>query len=170
MNTRIQVEHPVTEMISGVDIVKEQILMAAGHPLSLEQWQVTLSGHAIECRLTAEDAERDFIPSPGKILQWVCPEGPDIRVDTHCFPGYSVPPFYDSLLAKVITKGKDRPEAIEQMKYALGNMVVTGVKTSIPFLLYILNHDDYRRADMHTKWMEALLEAYSNSASKQTGS
>ena len=108
MNTRVQVEHPVTEMVSGVDIVQEQIRVAAGAPLSLTQSMVVLSGHAIECRLTAETPERDFAPSPGRLIEWTAPEGPGIRIDTHCYPGYFVPPYYDSLLAKVITLGSTR--------------------------------------------------------------
>lgn len=158
MNTRIQVEHPVTEMISGVDIVREQIRVAAGEPLSFTQAEVRLTGHAIECRLTAEDAERDFMPSPGRLLAWAWPEGPGVRVDTHCYPGYPIPPFYDSLLAKVITRGAERTEAIERMKHTLGNFVVKGVPTVIPFLLYVLGREDYRKGDVHTRWMEALLE------------
>ncbi|MBZ5697426.1 MAG: acetyl-CoA carboxylase biotin carboxylase subunit [Acidobacteriia bacterium] len=162
MNTRIQVEHPVTEMITGIDIVQEQIRVAAGRPLSLSQENVTLAGHAIECRLTAEDPERNFLPMPGRLLDWECPEGEGIRVDTHCFPGYSVPPFYDSLLAKVITKGEDREEAVQRMKHALGNFVVRGIHTVIPFLLFVLNREEYRNGDVHTNWMESVLEqAYS---------
>ena len=101
MNTRIQVEHPVTEMVTGVDIVKEQLRVAAGLPLSLSQAEVPFRGHAIECRITAEDPERDFLPIPGRLLEWSPPEGHGIRIDTHCYPGYLVPPYYDSLLAKV---------------------------------------------------------------------
>ena len=157
MNTRVQVEHPVTEMISGVDIVQEQIRVAAGAPLSLSQSMVTLSGHAIECRLTAEAPERDFAPSPGRLIEWVAPEGPGIRIDTHCYPGYSVPPYYDSLLAKVITHGKDRTEAIERMKYALANFVIKGIDTVIPFLLFILEREEYKKGDVHTKWLEEVL-------------
>jgi acetyl-CoA carboxylase biotin carboxylase subunit len=158
MNTRVQVEHPVTEMISGVDIVQEQIRVAAGAPLSLSQSMVTLSGHAIECRLTAEAPERDFAPSPGKLTEWVAPRGPGIRIDTHCYPGYIVPPYYDSLLAKVITHGKDRMKAIERMKYALANFVVKGIDTVIPFLLFILSREEYKKGDVHTKWLEEVLE------------
>jgi acetyl-CoA carboxylase biotin carboxylase subunit len=145
-------------MISGVDIVQEQIRVAAGAPLSLSQSMVTLSGHAIECRLMAEAPERDFAPSPGKLTEWVAPRGPGIRIDTHCYPGYIVPPYYDSLLAKVITHGKDRMKAIERMKYALENFVVKGIDTVIPFLLFILSREEYKKGDVHTKWLEEVLE------------
>jgi acetyl-CoA carboxylase biotin carboxylase subunit len=164
MNTRVQVEHPVTEMVTGVDIVQEQIRVAGGAPLSLSQSMVLLSGHAIECRVTAEAPERDFAPSPGKLIEWMAPEGPGIRIDTHCYPGYFVPPFYDSLLAKVITHGKDRVEAIDRMQYALENFVVKGIETVIPFLLFILNRKEYKKGDVHTKWLEEVLaETYQNS-------
>lgn len=160
MNTRVQVEHPVTEMVSGVDIVQEQIRVAAGAPLSLTQSMVVLSGHAIECRLTAEAPERDFAPSPGKLIEWTAPKGPGIRIDTHCYPGYFVPPYYDSLLAKVITRGHNRTEAIDRMKYALENFVVKGVDTVIPFLLFILGREEYKKGDVYTKWLEEVLEQY----------
>ena len=160
MNTRVQVEHPVTEMVSGVDIVREQIRIAAGEPLSFSQSMVTLTGHAIECRVTAEAPERDFAPSPGKLREWVTPDGPGIRVDTHCYAGYFVPPYYDSLIAKVITHGKDRATAIDRMKYALEHFVIRGIDTVIPFLLFVLNRDEYRKGDVHTKWLEEVLEDY----------
>jgi acetyl-CoA carboxylase biotin carboxylase subunit len=158
MNTRVQVEHPVTEMVTGVDIVQEQIRIATGEPLSVTQSMVTLTGHAIECRVTAEAPERDFAPSPGKITDWVPPQGPGIRIDSHCYPGYLVSPYYDSLLAKVITSGKDRPEAIERMTYALEHFVVKGIDTVIPFLLFILSREEYIKGDVHTKWLEGVLE------------
>jgi acetyl-CoA carboxylase biotin carboxylase subunit len=170
MNTRIQVEHPVTEMISGVDIVREQISIAAGRPLGLLQTNVKLTGHAIECRVTAEDPARDFLPMPGRLVEWSCPKGENIRVDTHCFPGYKVPPFYDSLLAKVITRGKDRKEAVERMQQALESFVVKGIHTVIPFLLFVLNREEYRAGAVHTKWMESLLEQdYHEGRTEQTG-
>jgi acetyl-CoA carboxylase biotin carboxylase subunit len=158
MNTRVQVEHPVTEMVTGVDIVQEQIRIATGEPLSVTQSMVTLTGHAIECRVTAEAPERDFAPSPGKITDWVPPQGPGIRIDSHCYPGSLVSPYYDSLLAKVITSGKDRPEAIERMTYALEHFVVKGIDTVIPFLLFILSREEYIKGDVHTKWLEGVLE------------
>jgi acetyl-CoA carboxylase biotin carboxylase subunit len=158
MNTRIQVEHPVTEMVTGIDIVKEQIMVAAGKPLSMRQSDIVLSGHAIECRITAEDPAKDFMPTPGRLVKWRPPEGPDIRIDTHCYPGYSVPPFYDSLLAKAITRGKSREEAVERMKYVLANFQIKGVPTVIPFLLLILGMEGYKNGDVHTKWLESVLE------------
>jgi acetyl-CoA carboxylase biotin carboxylase subunit len=157
MNTRIQVEHPVTEMITGVDLVKEQIRIAAGEPISFSQEQVKLSGHAIECRINAESAETGFRPCPGKITQWLPPQGQGIRLDSHCYIGYIVPPFYDSLLGKLITWGRDRYEAIERMKSALSEFVVSGIDTTIPFYLRILEHSDYRNGKVNTRWVEEIL-------------
>ncbi len=162
MNTRIQVEHPVTEMVTGFDIVKEQFRIAAGLPLSLTQTDVTFTGHAIECRLTAEDPERGFLPTPGRLTEWRLPEGAGIRIDTHCYAGYLVSPFYDSLLAKVIAKGKDRDQAIERMKSALKAFVVKGVHTVIPFLLLILDREEYGKGAVHTKWLEELPALHAN--------
>jgi len=158
MNTRVQVEHPVTEMVTGVDIVQEQIRIAAGEPLSFKQSEVVLTGHAIECRLTAEAPERDFAPSPGRLAKWAVPKGTGIRIDTHCYQGYAVPPYYDSLLAKVITFGKDRSQAVDRMKYALSNIVVKGVDTVVPFLLFVLVQPEFVKGGVHTKWLEGLLE------------
>ena len=132
MNTRIQVEHPVTEMITGIDIVREQIRIASGEGLGYRQDAVRFTGHAIECRVNAEDPEH-FVPSPGRITLWLPPGGPEIRVDSHMTPGYSVPPHYDSLIAKVIAHGRDRSEAVARMQRALSEMQVAGVKTTIPF-------------------------------------
>lgn len=157
MNTRIQVEHPVTEMITGVDLVKEQIRIAAGEPLSFSQEELTLSGHAIECRINAESAETGFRPCPGKITQWIPPEGQGIRLDSHCYIGYTVPPFYDSLLGKLITWGKDRHQAIERMKAALSKFVVSGIDTTIPFYQRILKHPDYQNGKVHTRWVEEIV-------------
>jgi acetyl-CoA carboxylase biotin carboxylase subunit len=131
MNTRVQVEHPVTELITGVDIVKEQLKIAAGEKLSLRQEDLAIRGHAIECRINAEDP-RTFMPSPGKVGLWHPPGGPGIRVDSHLYSGYTVPPFYDSLIAKVIAYGDNRDSAITRMSIALSEMVVEGVKTNIP--------------------------------------
>ena len=154
MNTRIQVEHPVTEMVTGRDLVSEQIRIAAGEPISFGQDAVCIEGHAIECRINAEDAERDFSPSPGRLLAWAPPEGEEVRVDTHCFPGYEVPPFYDSLLAKLIVRGADRAAAIERMREALGRFVVEGVHTTIAFHRRVLEHDDFRAGRVTTRWVE----------------
>jgi acetyl-CoA carboxylase, biotin carboxylase subunit len=154
MNTRIQVEHPVTEMVTGRDIVVEQILIAAGEPLSFAQRDVSIAGHAIECRINAEDPARNFAPGPGMLEQWQQPEEIDVRVDTHCYPGYFVPPFYDSLLAKVIVHRKTRKQAIETMRAALDGFVVTGVPTTIPFHRAVLMHDDFRSGRVTTRWVE----------------
>jgi acetyl-CoA carboxylase biotin carboxylase subunit len=158
VNARIQVEHPVTEMISGVDLVQEQIRVAGGEPLSLSQAEIKFTGHAIECRVTAESIEDGFRPSPGHITQWDLPDGEGIRIDTHCYPGYFVPPYYDSLLAKVITLGKDRTEAIERMYYALDNLAVSGVSTTIPFLKRVLSEPDYKEGHVNTRWLEGMLD------------
>lgn len=159
VNTRIQVEHPVTEMISGLDIVQEQLRIASGCPLSLSQSEVSFTGHAIECRVNAECPEAAFRPCPGRITEWVAPQGPGIRVDTHCYAGYFVPPYYDSLLAKVIASGANRNEAIERMQQALKSFVISGIDTVIPFLLYLISRDDYVEGKVNTKWVERILES-----------
>ena len=134
MNTRIQVEHPVTEMITGIDIVREQIRIAAGEGLGYKQSAVRFIGHAIECRINAEDPEH-FVPSPGRITTWIAPGGPGVRVDSHLMPGYVVPSHYDSLIAKIIVHGHDRGEAIARMQRALSETAIEGVKTTIPYHL-----------------------------------
>ena len=140
MNTRLQVEHPVTEMITGVDIVKEQLLIAGGQPLSIKQSDIKFNGHSIECRINAEDPDRNFMPSPGDITQLHIPGGPGVRVDTHIYSDYLVPPYYDSLLAKVIVHGKDRQEAVARMRRALAECVFEGLPTSTPFHIEVLNN------------------------------
>jgi acetyl-CoA carboxylase biotin carboxylase subunit len=157
MNTRIQVEHPVTEMITGVDLVKKQIEIANGQPLGLQQEDVQLNGHAIECRINAESVDQGFQPCPGQIKQWVTPEGLGTRIDSHCYPGYFVPPYYDSLLAKIITKGNDRPQAIERMQNALASFTVHGVDTTTSFHQLILQNPDYRNGKVNTRWIEDIL-------------
>jgi len=157
MNTRIQVEHPVTEMISGIDLVKEQIRIAANHPLSLSQSEVRLKGHSIECRINAELPEAGFQPCPGKIREWIPPQGQGIRVDSHCYSGYLVPPYYDSLIAKLITLGADRSEAIERMREALQSFVISGIHTTIPFLQFLLNKSDFMESRINTRWIEEVL-------------
>jgi len=138
MNTRIQVEHPVTEMLTGIDLVREQILVAAGEHLALAQERVQLVGHAIECRINAEDPET-FAPSPGRVTAWGPPGGPGVRVDSHLLAPYAIPSFYDSLIAKIIVHAATRAEAIHRMRRALSECVVEGVKTTIPFHLRLLD-------------------------------
>ncbi len=153
MNTRIQVEHPVTEMLTGVDLVKEQIRVAAGEPLTVTELPI-FRGHVIECRVNAEDPARNFQPSPGRIDAFHLPGGPGVRVDTHVYAGYTVPPYYDSLLAKLIVQGRDRPEAIRRMQIALESFVVEGVTTTIPFLARVMQHPNFMAGDVHTKFLE----------------
>ena len=154
MNTRIQVEHPVTEMITGIDLVAEQIRVAAGEPLSFTQDDVTATGHSIECRINAEDAARDFMPGPGRIKVWAAPQGEGVRVDTHCEPGYLVPPYYDSLLAKLIVHGKDRTEAIARMRESLSAFRVEGIPTTIGFHHDVLSDKDFAAGKVNTRWVE----------------
>ena len=154
MNTRIQVEHPVTEMITGRDLVIEQIRIAAGQPISFSQDEVRLTGHAIECRINAEDATRNFAPGPGRLTAWTNPAGEGIRVDTHCYPGYLVQPYYDSLLAKVIAHGATRAQAIQRMRAALAQMKIAGIPTTAPFHAQVLAHDDFISAKVTTRWVE----------------
>ncbi|HET9709649.1 MAG TPA: acetyl-CoA carboxylase biotin carboxylase subunit [Gemmatimonadales bacterium] len=154
MNTRIQVEHPVTEMCTNFDLVKEQIRVAAGEPLSLVLHGNRLRGHAIECRVNAEDPARNFQPSPGLISAFHPPGGPGVRVDTHIYAGYTVPPYYDSLLAKVIVHGNDRAEAIARMRQALDSFIIEGVTTTIPFLGRVMRHPDFVAGKVDTKFLE----------------
>ncbi|HET9274894.1 MAG TPA: acetyl-CoA carboxylase biotin carboxylase subunit [Gemmatimonadales bacterium] len=154
MNTRIQVEHPVTEMVTGFDLVKEQLRVAAGEPLSLPQELNGLRGHAIECRVNAEDPARNFQPSPGQITAYHPPGGPGIRVDTHVYAGYTVPPHYDSLLAKVIVHGRDRAEALARMGQALDSFILEGVTTTIPFLARVIRHPDFAAGRVDTRFLE----------------
>lgn len=157
MNTRIQVEHPVTEMITGVDLVKEQLRVAAGDSLSFSQEEIQMNGHAIECRINAESPKADFRPCPGRIIQWVPPEGSGIRVDSHCYAGYFVPPYYDSLLAKLIAQGRDRREAIERMQHALEGFQICGIDTTIPLHQFLLTNPDYLNGKVNTRWVEDIL-------------
>jgi acetyl-CoA carboxylase biotin carboxylase subunit len=158
MNTRIQVEHPVTEEVTGLDLVKEQIRVAAGEELSVTQDEVEWSGHSIECRINAEDFENGFRPSPGKITYWYKPGGPGVRVDSHVFGGYTVPPFYDSMIGKLITNGKDRREALRRMQIALDEIIVEGVRTTIPFHRLALAHPRFQAGDLDTRFVEHLLK------------
>ena len=154
MNTRIQVEHPVTEMTTGWDLVKEQIRVAAGEPLSVPDSGLFLRGHAIECRVNAEDPARNFQPCPGLVTTFHPPGGPGVRVDTHLYAGYTVPPYYDSLLAKVIVHGNDRAEALARMHQALDGFIIEGVTTTIPFLGRVIKHPAFQAGDVDTKFLE----------------
>ena len=157
MNTRIQVEHPVTEEVTSLDLVKEQIRVAAGEKLSVRQDEVVWRGSSIECRINAEDHEHGFRPSPGKITYWYKPGGPGIRVDSHVYAGYTVPPHYDSMVGKLITYGKDRPEALRRMEIALEEIIVEGIKTTIPFHRLAIRDPRFQRGDLDTHFVEQLL-------------
>jgi acetyl-CoA carboxylase, biotin carboxylase subunit len=157
MNTRIQVEHPVTEMTTGFDLVKEQIRAAAGLPLSVPETEIRLRGHAIECRINAEDPSRNFAPSPGTITTFHPPGGPGVRIDTHVYAGYRVPPYYDSLLAKLIVHGSTRDEAIARMRHSLASFVVEGVHTTIPFLQAVMENPHFVAGDVDTKFLERMV-------------
>jgi len=154
MNTRIQVEHPVTEMATGLDLVKEQIRVAGGEPLSFPQQGICLRGHAIECRVNAEDPARNFQPCPGVVTTFHPPGGPGVRVDTHLYAGYTVPPYYDSLIAKVIVHGNSRAEALARMHQALDGFIIEGVTTTIPFLMKVIEHPTFRDGQVDTKFVE----------------
>ena len=154
MNTRVQVEHCVSEMISGVDIVKEQIRVAAGQRLSVKQEDICLRGHAIECRINAEDPDRDFMPFAGKIEGYIAPGGFGVRVDSHAYTGYTIPPYYDSMVGKLICWGKDREEARLRMLRALSEYVITGIKTTIPFHREILNDEVFISGNFNTSFLE----------------
>lgn len=158
MNTRVQVEHPVTEMVTGIDIVKEQIRIAAGETLRFSQEEIMLNGWAIECRINAEDAENDFRPSPGRVGQYVVPGGPGIRVDSSVYTNYLIPPYYDSMVAKLIAWGNDRDEAIERMKRALHEFKVENIKTTIPFHLKVLDNAFFRRGEVYTNFIQRRME------------
>jgi acetyl-CoA carboxylase, biotin carboxylase subunit len=156
MNTRVQVEHPVTELVTGVDIVKEQILVASGEPLSYKQEDIKLRGHAVECRINAEDPEK-FIPCPGTITQLHSPGGPGIRVDTHIYSGYKVPPYYDSMIGKLIAHGETRQSAIARMRIALQEMVISGIKTNIPLQLDIMRDAAFIAGGANIHYLEKKL-------------
>ncbi len=154
MNTRIQVEHPVTEMVTGVDLIKEQILVASGEVLSVKQEEVKFQGWSIECRINAENPDKNFMPSAGKIDMYLPPGGYGVRIESGAYPGYSIPPYYDSMIAKVITHGRTREEAIAKMKRALSEFVIEGVYTTIPFHLRLLDHEVFVKGDFNTKFLE----------------
>jgi acetyl-CoA carboxylase biotin carboxylase subunit len=158
MNTRIQVEHPVTEMVTGMDLVREQIRVAAGERLSWQQKDVEFRGHAIECRINAEDPTHDFRPSPGRVSGFIVPGGPGIRVDTHVYAGYTIPPYYDSLVAKLIAWGRDRVEAIARMERALGEFEIAGIRTTIPFHRILFDNAFFRRGDVNTNFVQRRID------------
>ncbi len=154
MNTRIQVEHPVTEMVTGIDLIAEQLRIAGGDSISFQQDDVCLKGHAIECRINAEDSSHNFRPAPGRITGWLPPGGPGVRVDSHVYTGYDIPPFYDSLIGKLIVWGHDRNSALKRMKRALNECAVTGIPTTIDFHLALLDREEFLSGDVHTKFVE----------------
>lgn len=158
MNTRIQVEHPVTEMVYNVDLIKEQIRLAAGEKLGIKQSEIKPIGHAIECRINAEDPLHNFIPSPGKITYLHIPGGPGIRVDTHIYDSYEVPPFYDSLLAKLVVYARNRNEAIRRLNRALDEFVIEGIKTTIPFHKFVINTREFKEGNFNTHFIENIYE------------
>ena len=157
MNCRVQVEHPVTEMITGIDIVQEQFRIAGGAPLEISQGDVTISGHAIECRINAEIAAEDFRPSPGTITAWQPPEGANIRLDSHCYAGYTVPMFYDSLLAKLIVTGPDRASALASMTEALASFRIEGISTTLGFLRHAIADADFAAGKVNTTLVDRLI-------------
>ncbi|NNU91765.1 acetyl-CoA carboxylase biotin carboxylase subunit [Geobacillus sp. NFOSA3] len=154
MNTRIQVEHPITELITGVDLIKEQIRIASGEKLSLTQDEVTFNGWAIECRINAENPEKNFMPSPGKINMYLPPGGLGVRVDSAAYPGYTIPPYYDSMIAKLIVHAPTREEAIARMKRALSEFIIDGIHTTIPFHIKLFEHEKFVKGEFNTKFLE----------------
>jgi acetyl-CoA carboxylase, biotin carboxylase subunit len=157
VNKRIQVEHPVTEEVTGIDLVRYQILLASGEPLQHSQSDIEIKGHAIECRINAEDPFDDFRPSPGRIEMYYQPGGRGVRMDTHAYAGYTIPSAYDSMIGKLITTGKDRREAIDRMNRALAECMITGVKTTVSFQQAIMQDPNFRRGVFSTSFVEQLL-------------
>ena len=160
MNTRIQVEHPVTEMVTGIDLIKEQILVASGEPLSVKQEDVVISGHAIECRINAENPQKNFMPCPGRITNILIPGGEGVRVDTHIYSNYTVPPNYDSMLLKLICHSKDRETAIAKMRGALGELIIEGIDTNIDFEFDILSNEAFQDGDVDTNFIPTYFPQY----------
>lgn len=157
MNTRIQVEHPVTEMITGLDLIAEQIRVAQGEPLSFTQADVILRGHAIECRINAEDPDHNFRPNPGRISGYLPPSGPGVRMDSHVYTDYEIPPYYDSLIGKLIVWGSDRPAAIRRMRRALRECAITGLPTTIAFHQRVLETPEFQKGDVYTNFVEQVM-------------
>jgi acetyl-CoA carboxylase biotin carboxylase subunit len=169
INTRVQVEHPVTEMVTGVDIVRQQLRIAAGEPLRFTQDDVEISGHAIECRINAESVADGFLPTPGTITRWDPPAGDGVRVDSHAFAGYEISPHYDSLIAKLIVCRPDRADAITASLQALDDFRIEGVETTRELHRAVLSHDDFRNDVINTRWLETtLLPSLSVSGAKET--
>jgi len=154
MNTRIQVEHPVTEMVTGIDLIAQQLKIASGEPLEIKQEDVRINGWSIECRINAENPSRNFMPSPGRVNMYIVPGGNGVRVDSAVYPGYMIPPFYDSMVAKLITFADTREEAVARMKRALSEFAVEGVETTIPFHLNLMDHEVFKSGDFDTKFLE----------------
>ena len=162
MNTRVQVEHPVTEMVTGIDIIKEQIKIASGEPLSYKQKDITFTGHSLEVRINAEDPDKNFMPCPGTITDLHLPGGNGVRIDTAIYPGYSIPPTYDSMIAKIIVHGKDRNESIAKMKSSIAELVVEGIKTNADFILKILEDEDFKNNNYDTSFISKKFGKKSN--------
>ncbi len=158
MNTRIQVEHPVTEMVTGIDLIKEQLRVAAGEKLKIQQDQIHINGAAIECRINAEDPDNNFMPSPGKIETLILPGGPGVRLDTHIYAGYEIPPYYDSLIAKLIVHANNRQEAIKKMHRALSEFHISPIKTTIPFHLKLMENPLFLKGDISTHFIQDMLK------------
>ncbi len=154
MNTRIQVEHPVTEMVTGIDLIAEQLRIAGGEPISVRQEEIRLWGHAIECRINAEDPAQNFRPTAGRITGWLPPGGPGVRIDSHVYTGYEIPPFYDSLIGKLIVWGVDRDAALRRLRRALSEFAITGIPTTIDFHLALLDREEFQRGEVYTKFVE----------------
>jgi acetyl-CoA carboxylase biotin carboxylase subunit len=159
MNTRIQVEHPVTELVTGEDLVLRQLTIAAGEPLEITQDAVEFRGHAIECRINAEDPERNFMPAPGTITSFHQPGGPGVRVDTAAYHSYRIPPHYDSLIAKLLTHGADRDQAVARMRVALDEFVIEGIPTTIPLHRRLIDDPAFLHGELHTRFVEEWLGA-----------
>jgi acetyl-CoA carboxylase biotin carboxylase subunit len=156
MNTRVQVEHPVTEAVTGIDIIKEQLMVASGEKLSFRQEDIKVTGAAIECRINAEDYENNFMPCPGKIELLNLPGGPGVRLDTHIYPGYEILPYYDSLVAKLITWGRNRQEAIKVMRRALNEFNIGPIKTTIPFHMRLLENPLFLKGEISTHFVQEM--------------
>ena len=158
MNTRVQVEHPVTEMVTGFDIVKEQLRIASGEPLSIKQEDIKIQGHAFECRINAEDPEK-FIPSPGKVKLFHAPGGPGVRIDSHLYSGYTVPPYYDSLIAKLISHGASRDQALTRMQIALDELLIDGIKSNIPLQRDLVRDSEFQKGGINIHYLEEKLSS-----------